>query len=207
MFFLSKSAKDINKLVALLKAGQVVAGPTETAYGLLADATNPQAVKKVFSIKGRPARKPCPVVVANLAMAKKSAKFDSKALILARHFWPGPLTLVLPTLPSGWPRQLLAGQTAIGLRLPGSLWLRHLVTRLGRPLTITSANLSGQPVLYDYKLVVNQLSSQGLKYVVKARRLPIRPVSTVIRVRAKGFKFLRLGAISQARIESVIRYK
>ncbi|MBU1039046.1 threonylcarbamoyl-AMP synthase [Patescibacteria group bacterium] len=207
MEFFSKTDLDILKLVSLFKKGQVVAGPTETAYGLLADATNQAALKKIFYIKGRPAHKPCPVVVATLAMAKKWADFDSLSLKLAQAFWPGPLTLVLPTQQSFWPARLLAGQAEIGLRLTSSSWLRKLSGSLGRPVTATSANLSGQPVLYDYKEVAKQLAPNNLKYLVASRRLPIRPVSTVVRVRKGHLRVLRRGAISLARIEDVIRYK
>ncbi len=206
MILFSKSKTDLDSLVKLLKAGQVVAGPTETAYGLLADAFNRRAVAKIFSIKKRPPQKPCPVAVANLNMARQLSSFNQLAYKLAANFWPGALTLVLPIKKGFWPQILLANTSQIGLRVPGSVWLRQLVKKLGRPITVTSANLSDRPALYDYQSVISELSGQGLKYVVKARCLRKRPVSTVVEVGDGNYRIVRPGAVSESAIKSVLRY-
>lgn len=199
----TKNQSDIKKLVNLLLAGEILAAPTETAYGLLAVAINQTAVRNVYKIKGREINKPCPVIMASLAQAKKYFYFNGTELKLANKFWPGPLTLVLKPKKNIWPKEVANKQGKVGVRVPGSLWLRTLLLAVGKPLTATSANIAGQPTLYSYQLVVRSLYKRGLKYVVAACLQP-KPTSTVTEVNRKKINIYRLGAISERRLLKVL---
>ncbi|MBI5733575.1 MAG: Sua5/YciO/YrdC/YwlC family protein, partial [Candidatus Kerfeldbacteria bacterium] len=112
--------------------------------------------------------------------------------------------LVLPAK-GHWPKGIMSKSNMIGLRVPGSGWLRRLVTDYALPLTATSANLAGEATLYEMTEVKNLLAGCGLKYIVGNRRLTKRPTSTVVRVVGGKWRILRPGAISLARLRSVVR--
>jgi L-threonylcarbamoyladenylate synthase len=128
----------------LLAAGQLVAFPTETVYGLGGDATNDRAVAAIFAAKGRPSFNPLIVHVASLEQAARLVEFDASAHRVAERFWPGPLTLVLPRRKDS-PVSLLAsaGLDTIAVRMPGHPVALALIEALGRPLAAPSANRSG----------------------------------------------------------------
>lgn len=130
---------------ALLASGGLVAFPTETVYGLGADATNDIAVARVFTAKGRPSFNPLIVHVADLAAAQEIAVFDEMALRLAAAFWPGPLTLVLPLRAGhGIAPLVSAGLETIALRVPAHPVAQSLLSACGSPIAAPSANPSGQ---------------------------------------------------------------
>jgi len=202
MVFFSKSDRDIKKICLVLRQGEVVAAPTETAYGLLCDATNKSAVARLAKLKGRRGGKFIPLVVSDYKMACRSAIFSPLAFKLARRFWPGPLTLVLPSR-GEWSVYIAGPDHKVGWRLTGSAWLRKLIRTYGRPLTATSANISGAPAGYDYESVASALQSCGLKYIVRARRLPSRTVSTVVEVIGEHWRLLRSGAVSLTKLKTI----
>lgn len=128
----------------LISAGQPVAVPTETVYGLAADATNPAAVAAIYAAKGRPSFNPLIVHVLDLAAAEAIAVLDHRARALAAAFWPGPLTLVLPMRPdSGIGSLVTAGLNTIAIRVPAHRAMRALLAATGKPLAAPSANASG----------------------------------------------------------------
>ena len=135
----------IEDAAALIRAGQPVATPSETVYGLAADATDSAAVARIYEAKGRPSFNPLIVHVPDLAMAQLYAQFDATALALATAFWPGPLTLVLPRT-EGSPIASLAtaGLDTIAIRCPAHEAMRALLITSGRPLAAPSANASGR---------------------------------------------------------------
>ncbi len=136
--------RDLAAAVDRLAAGSLVAFPTETVYGLGADALNASAVRRVFQVKGRPATNPLIVHVADTAMARQvTAEWPEEAEILARAFWPGPLTLVLPRRPD-LPSEVTAGGDLVAVRCPDHPVTLELLRRFGRPLVGPSANRSGQ---------------------------------------------------------------
>jgi L-threonylcarbamoyladenylate synthase len=138
-------AAGIAEAAALLAAGGIAAIPTETVYGLAADAANGAAVAGVFAAKGRPAFNPLIVHVADRAMAGRYARFDPLAERLAGAFWPGPLTLVLPLLPDAPVASLVtAGLDTIALRVPAHPAMQGVVRALGRGVAAPSANASGR---------------------------------------------------------------
>ena len=134
----------IAEAAALIRAGGLVAVPTETVYGLAADATNAEAVARIYAAKGRPSFNPLIVHVADLAAAERIAVFDAEARALAAAFWPGPLTLVLPVKgDSGIASLVTAGLDTIAIRVPRHRAMQGLIAASGRPLAAPSANASG----------------------------------------------------------------
>jgi len=133
----------LHEAITLLWKGRLVAFPTETFYGLGAHALDPEAVERVFVVKGRPAEKPLIVLVESLAMAERISRgIPPKGRELAARYWPGPLTLVLPAgedLPPG----LTAGTGTVSVRVPGHPLALALVRAAGIPITAPSANLTG----------------------------------------------------------------
>jgi len=131
--------------VRLIGAGQPVAVPTETVYGLAANATDGEAVARIYEAKGRPSFNPLIVHVKDMAEAARIAVFDERAKELAQRLWPGPLTLVLPLRPeSGIAALATAGLPSIALRAPAHPAMRALLEAVGRPLAAPSANASGR---------------------------------------------------------------
>ena len=134
----------IKRAAALLRAGEVVALPTETVYGLAANALDERAVAKIFQIKGRPAHNPLIVHVASHEMARRCAKnFPALAEKFAKAFWPGPLTLVLPGA-EHLPGNVTAGGQTVGIRWPGHPFIQAVVRECDFPLAAPSANLSNR---------------------------------------------------------------
>jgi len=133
----------LDDAVDRLRAGGVVAFPTETVFGLGADALNPEAVERVYAMKGREKGKAMPVIVADLAMARRVTDgLTDRTRLLAEAFWPGPLTIVCPAKESI--RGIVtAGGDTVALRTPGLPWLCELIRQVDRPLIAPSANRAG----------------------------------------------------------------
>ncbi|MDQ3079226.1 MAG: L-threonylcarbamoyladenylate synthase [Pseudomonadota bacterium] len=135
----------IAEAARLILDGQTVAVPTETVYGLAADATNPEAVARIYAAKGRPSFNPLIVHVPDLSAARRLGSFDQTALALAAAHWPGPLTLVVPLAPdAGIARLVTAGLPSIALRVPAHPAMQALLAACARPLAAPSANASGR---------------------------------------------------------------
>ena len=141
---LAAGPQAIEAAAGVLRAGGLVAFPTETVYGLGADATNGEAVARLYAAKGRPSFNPLIAHVADIAAARKLAVFNADAERLAARFWPGPLTLVLPRA-AGCPVSELAtaGLDSIALRVPAHAVSHEILLAFGRPVVAPSANLSG----------------------------------------------------------------
>jgi len=140
-----KAGSEATKAAAqCLAAGGLVAFPTETVYGLGADATNAHAVARLYAAKGRPSFNPLIAHVAGLAEAQRLARFDATATQLAQAFWPGPLTLVLPKTPDCAVSDLASGGLdSIAVRVPDHTVARELIVAFGKPIVAPSANRSG----------------------------------------------------------------
>jgi L-threonylcarbamoyladenylate synthase len=138
------SDESIGEAARLILAGAPVAVPTETVYGLAADATNAEAVARIYEAKGRPSFNPLIVHVPDLAAAEHIGEFDSDARALARAHWPGPLTIVVPLRASaGIASIVTAGLPTVGLRVPAHRAMQALLRAVDRPLAAPSANASG----------------------------------------------------------------
>jgi L-threonylcarbamoyladenylate synthase len=188
--------------VAALKRGEVIVFPTETLYGLGAQALNPAAVDAVFRLKGRDPSAPIPVLVSDQAMLEALvATIPPMAKQLMERFWPGPLTLVLPAR-ANMPKALLNSSNGIGIRISSQPVAMELVQALGAPLTATSANPSrSEPA---------RTIAQARKYFAGAINIFIdggplgsKTGSTVAEVRGDKLKIFREGEISRATLESV----
>jgi L-threonylcarbamoyladenylate synthase len=138
------NSEAIGEAAKLVLAGEPVAVPTETVYGLTADATNREAVARIYEAKGRPSFNPLIVHVPDLAVAERIGQFGREALELARRHWPGPLTLVVPLREgAGIGSIVTAGLPTVGIRIPAHLAMQALLRSVGRPLAAPSANASG----------------------------------------------------------------
>ncbi|MCL2810517.1 MAG: L-threonylcarbamoyladenylate synthase [Clostridia bacterium] len=143
--FLPATSTAISQAADLLRDGQAVAFPTETVYGLGADALRPEAVLRIFAAKGRPADNPLIVHVAEVADVEPLvARIDARARLLMERFWPGPLTLVLPKA-ARVPNQVTAGLDTVAVRLPAHPVALALIREASRPIAAPSANRSGRP--------------------------------------------------------------
>ena len=185
-----------------LAEGLPVALPTETVYGLAADATNPTALTRIYETKGRPRFNPLICHVADLAMAREHAVFDPISERLAEHFWPGPLTLVLP-LTEGTPIHPLAtaGLDTVGMRVPVG-FASAVIRRLGRPLAAPSANTSGKVSPTSAQHVDEDLGEK-LTLIIDGDAAPVGVESTIVRVEGNTIRLLRPGGISADEIEAV----
>lgn len=137
--------QNIRAAVDLLKAGELVSFPTETVYGLGADALNDAAVQKIYALKGRPSNNPLICHVPSIEKAQEIAEIDARAYEMMHHFWPGSITFILPLkAKSGVAKTVTAGLDTIAVRMPNSGLARRLLEAVGRPIAAPSANLSTQ---------------------------------------------------------------
>ncbi|WP_176518663.1 L-threonylcarbamoyladenylate synthase [Rhodobacter maris] len=177
---LGSDAAGLARAAEILRAGKLVAFPTETVYGLGGDARNGTAVAAIFAAKGRPHFNPLIVHVADLAMAEAVAEFTPRARDLARAFWPGPLTLVLPLKPgSGIADLVTAGLDTVALRLPAHPLARALLTTFGGPLAAPSANPSGKVSPTEADHVMEGLSGR-IAAVLDGGACPVGVESTIL---------------------------
>ncbi len=177
--------------------------PTETVYGLAANALDARAVDKIFAIKGRPSHNPLIVHVASLDMARSCAsEWPSAAEKLAKSFWPGPLTLVLPKAPS-IPDVVTAGGPTVAIRWPNHPVTQAIIQRCGFPLAAPSANLSGQvsPTTADH---VRASLGAAIALVVDGGPADIGLESTVLDLSVLPPAILRPGMIDPAALEAVV---
>jgi L-threonylcarbamoyladenylate synthase len=186
-----------------LCAGHIVAVPTETVYGLAADASNASAVAAIYRAKGRPDFNPLIVHVGNRAAAMALAYFDNMATRLADAFWPGPLTLVLPLRPeSGVAAAVTAGLPTIALRSPAHPVMQALLAQCGLSLAAPSANRSGSISPTTAQHVLDSLGDAA-PMILDGGPCAAGIESTIVAVRKNGWQILRPGPISAAQIEQV----
>lgn len=181
----------------IIASGGVVAIPTDTLYGLAADALNPRAVEGVYTAKGRPADMPLPVLVSGWQQATQVADIpaDAQPIVrkLADAYWPGSLTMVLPAAP-GLPERLTAGRDTIAVRMPNHPVPLALAEALGRPITGTSANRSGEPDITDAD-DLQTIIGPRVDGIIASGPAPEGTASTIISVSPEGTALLREGAL------------
>ncbi len=194
----------VERAAAVLAAGRLVALPTETVYGLAADATDGAAVARLYAAKGRPAQNPLIAHVADLAMAGRLGRLDGRARALAEAFWPGPLTLVVPlAAPSPLAPAVTAGNPTVALRVPASTAFRAVIHRLGRPVAAPSANRSGRITATRAADVVAELGAR-VDLVLDAGPSPVGIESTIVGLGAGPARLLRPGGLDAEAIEAVL---
>ena len=194
---------EAGKAAALLRAGGLVALPTETVYGLAADATQEKAVQANYDAKGRPETKPLNVLVDGMGMVEAMCRdIPADAYKLARAFWPGPLTMILwgnGTLPPIVPAR---GATQ-GVRCPDHPATLAVIRALGRPLACPSANLSGRPSPKSADDVLAQLSGR-IAAVLDGGPCSVGVESTILDLTVTPYRILRQGGLSREEIEAVL---
>ena len=188
----------------LIAAGRLVAFPTETVYGLGADATQGRAVAAIFAAKGRPAINPLIVHVSDLRQAEKYAICDARAEEVATRFWPGPLTLILKRR-AGAPisEQATAGLDTIAIRIPSHPVARALLSAAGRPIAAPSANRSGRVSATTAIHVAEELGER-VDLILAAGRSPLGLESTILDLSADRPVLLRPGAVTAADLAEVL---
>ena len=194
----------IAEAVERLRAGAVVAIPTETVYGLAADASNADAVAQIYRTKGRPDFNPLIVHVPDHAAAERLAQFDDRASKLAVRFWPGPLTLVLPLQPDARvAKAVTAGLPTIALRCPAHPMMQAVLKQSGLALAAPSANRSGgiSPTRAEH---VARSFGETMPLVLDAGPCAAGLESTIVAIRENGWQLLRPGPVTAAEIEALL---
>jgi L-threonylcarbamoyladenylate synthase len=198
-----KKAEALIQAVGALKRGEVIAFPTETLYGLGADALNLAAVEKVFQLKDREFANPIPVLVANREMLSRLVSdVPPLAEKLIDCFWPGPLTIVLPAR-LDIPRPLVNPAGGIGVRISSQPIAAELVQALGHPLTATSANPTGRPAARTVQEVRKYFSGQ-IDVFIDGGPLHSKAGSTVVEIVGDLIKIIREGDITGSQIKEAL---
>ena len=193
----------LREAAAALRAGGLVILPTETVYGLAADAANARAVAKVYAAKGRPSFNPLIAHVSGVEMARRIARFDERAEALAAKFWPGPLTLVLPVADTAAVCDLArAGLDTVAVRAPAGPIAWGLIEFFGGPVVAPSANRSGRPSPTTFEDAVAE-TGEAADAALDGGPCEIGLESTVVALLDRP-RLLRPGAVTRAEIEAVI---
>ena len=193
----------VKRAAERLRAGEVVALPTETVYGLAVNARDEKAVAKIFQIKGRPANNPIIVHVVDLEMAKRCvADWPADADRLAKAYWPGPLTLVLPRA-KGIPGNVTAGGATVGVRWPGHPLIQAVIRECGFPLAAPSANLSGRISPTNAGHVRKELGDQ-ISLIIDGGQSQVGIESTVLDLTESPPAILRPGMIHAESLAAVV---
>jgi L-threonylcarbamoyladenylate synthase len=188
----------------LIRAGALVAFPTDTVYGLGADATADAAVRRVYAAKGRAPDKPLIVLLRTAREAERHGRFGDTARRLAGAFWPGPLTLVLPRAADSPLSPLInAAGASVALRVPGNATTRALLEAAQRPLTAPSANRAGGPNPVSAADVARELGP-GVALILDAGSSAGAAASTILDLSGAQPLLLRAGAVGRAEIEALI---
>lgn len=193
----------IERAGRVLRAGGLVVIPTETVYGLAADALNPEAVGRLRAAKGRPDTKPLPVMLADSGgMAGFARDIPPTAFPLAGAFWPGPLTLVLRA-DDRVSEAIHAGSGKVGLRVPDNAVAQGILRAAGRPLVLTSANLSGGADATTAGEAMEALGGR-VDLIVDAGPSRLGRPSTVLDLTAQPPRILREGGVSAERLRDIL---
>ncbi|MCZ8186674.1 MAG: L-threonylcarbamoyladenylate synthase [Beijerinckiaceae bacterium] len=200
--FLTDRPDDLARAGAMLAAGDLVAFPTETVYGLGADATNPEAIARLYAAKGRPRFNPLIAHVASREQALALGDFPPEAEALAEAFWPGPLTLVVPARAGGPVCELArAGLDSVAIRVPDHPVARAVLAAADRPIAAPSANRSGHVSASDARHVAEDLSGR-IAAIVDGGATPIGVESTIVGCLGGMVTLLRPGGIPREAIET-----
>jgi L-threonylcarbamoyladenylate synthase len=195
--------ESIERAAAAIRRGDVVAVPTDALYTLVADPLNLHAVGKVFAAKGREFHRSLPLIVSDILMAEDLAKeVSSRFYLLARHFWPGPLTLIVPAS-ANVPLKVTGNTGRLALRQPRSPIANALLQWLGQPLISTSANISGQPTCHSGIEVFGMMD--GRVDLVLDGGPCTGHGSTTVDITEPYWKMIKEGAVSEKEIAECLK--
>lgn len=190
--------KDIDLLAKELKKGKIVAFPTDTVFGLGCIYDDLKAIENIFKAKNRDINKSLPMMCNNLKMIKEYAIVDNNSKKIIKEFMPGALTIILNKKDIF---SHIGDKDTIAIRIPDDYWIRELIRRIGKPLLVTSANISNEESLIDYIDVYNKLND-SIDYIVKGKALN-KISSSIVDVR-KDIKILREGKINKEDIRKIL---
>jgi L-threonylcarbamoyladenylate synthase len=198
--------KIIERAAKLIARGEVIVCPTDTGYAFSVNALDSRAITKVFQLKGRAFSNPIHIAVGSIEEADNYARINAAACYLASHYLPGALTLVLKkkeTVPS----LLVAGLNTVGIRIPDNKVMLQLVAKVGKPLTTTSANISGKPTPYAVDEIIAQLgdSIRNVALILDQGPLSRRDLSTIIDLSVSPPQLIRQGRLSWMDIREVLK--
>jgi L-threonylcarbamoyladenylate synthase len=195
--------REIEKGVKILRKGGVIAFPTDTVYGLGADAFNSTAVERIYEIKNRPKQQQLPLLITNVErLTTLASPIPEIAWFLARRFWPGGLTLVLLKTDSA--PAYLTSEATIAVRIPNHPVCQALIQHLGNPVIGTSANISGQPAALTAEEVKQQLGGT-IDFIINGGKCPGGKESTIVDVTHEPPIILRQGIIPSHEIDRVYK--
>jgi L-threonylcarbamoyladenylate synthase len=199
------SADVLSGAAAIIRAGGVVAMPTDTLYGLAADPFSPAAIARVFAVKGRSVERALALVAADVdQVVAQLGALPAVARNLASKYWPGPLTLLVAR-PSSLSAELTGGSDEVGVRVPAHAVTRALCRACGHVLTATSANVSGAPAPDDPDQVARALATSDVDLLLDAGKTPGGPPSTIVSVVNDGVRLIRPGAIPWDDVQACAR--
>jgi L-threonylcarbamoyladenylate synthase len=191
----------VARATAVLRAGGIILYPTDTLYGLGADALSNEAVAKIYALKGRDEKKPIHAIVADVEMANQFGEVNEKAFALMCSFMPGPLSLILKKKP-GVESGIGKDMQTFCVRIPDNRFCLDLAKEFGKPYTTTSANLSGAATGRSVPEILAQLGEKAslIDLIIDAGELPERKPSTIVDASTDVLSLVREGAISRAEL-------
>lgn len=182
--------EEIIKAGEVLKRGGVVAHPTETCYGLAVDIFSRDAVARLYELKKMSLEKPVSVLLSSLEEAQKYGEFSAKAIELAKKYWPGPLTIIVPRS-KFLPEWINPGATTVGFRVSSYSLCKKLLKAFAGPITTTSANIHGLPQAYS----VEDLGALKVDFILNGGKIVSTPPSTIVEVLGESVKIVRQGGV------------
>lgn len=194
-------SSDVDKAVSILRGGGLVAIPTETVYGLAACATNKEAVDKIYEVKGRPRSHPLIVHVDTMGRAEQWGVFNQSSRRLAQHFWPGPLTLIVPRR-SMVPDWITGGRDTVAIRIPDNLITLEVIAKLGEAIVAPSANRFGKVSPTRPQHVADDLGTD-VDVILDGGPCEVGIESTIIEC-ADDIQILRPGAIDAQQVSQIL---
>jgi len=192
----------IAEAATAIRAGDLVIYPTETVYGLGADALSDKAIKKIFKLKGRETEKPIPIAVNSIDMASQVAELTPAAEVLFKKFLPGPL-MIVARAKSNVSELITAGTGKVGIRFPDHPVALKLIYFVGGPITSTSANISSKPAPLTVREALEQLGGK-VDVALDAGKCRLGVPSVVVDTTARHLKILRKGPISEEKIKKLL---
>lgn len=200
---LKPTAENLLRAGKLIQAGGIVAFPTETVYGLGANAFNVEACKKIYIAKERPADKPLTLHVANFEMIEQIAEISTAAEKLIKNFLPGPLTIILPKK-NIVPDFVTCNSKSVGVRFPKNVVSQEFIKVVGAPIVASSANISGKNPPTTAQEVFENLNGR-IEIILDGGKCDVGISSTIVDISAGELKILRQGIISTAQILAVLK--
>ncbi len=196
----------LERAAGLIMKGAVIVCPTDTGYAFAANALDGRAVTRVFQLKGRSYHNPIHIAVGSVAEAEQYAWLDEAARYLAEHYLPGALTMVLKKK-DVVPAMLVAGGDTVGIRIPDNPAMLGLLAMTGKPLTTTSANVSGRPTPYTVEEIVAQLEDDiaQVALLIDQGPLRVRELSTIVDLTVSPPQLIRQGRISWLEVRETLR--